>query len=54
MERNSEIDGIRGWAALLVLTFHFFKETFTGLFSELNHPGYGIKENHIKGFEIIV
>jgi peptidoglycan/LPS O-acetylase OafA/YrhL len=42
MERNSEIDGIRGWAALLVLTFHFFKETFTGLFSELNHPGYGI------------
>lgn len=26
--RNSEIDGIRGWAAFFVLVFHFYYETF--------------------------
>ncbi len=30
--RNSELDGIRGWAAISVLLFHFFAETFGILF----------------------
>lgn len=28
MNRNFEIDGLRGWAALNVIFFHFFRETF--------------------------
>ena len=30
--RNRELDGIRGWAAISVLLFHFFVETFGVLF----------------------
>jgi peptidoglycan/LPS O-acetylase OafA/YrhL len=30
--RNSELDGIRGWAAISVLLFHFFAETFGIIF----------------------
>jgi len=36
-ERNYEIEGIRGWAAFLVLLFHFFEETFGELFPYLQH-----------------
>lgn len=41
MERNSEIDGIRGWAALLVVFFHFFQETFGRPFPQLHSSLFG-------------
>lgn len=41
-ERNYEIDGIRGWAAFIVIIFHFFKETFTGFWPQLDHKAFGV------------
>lgn len=41
-ERNFEIDGIRGWAAFIVLIFHFFKETFGGYYPVFNHKVFGV------------
>lgn len=38
IDRLHEVDGIRGWAALLVLFAHFFGETFGVLFKELHNP----------------
>lgn len=34
--RNYEIDGIRGWAALVVVLFHFYQETFGVLYPVLH------------------
>lgn len=34
--RDHSIDGIRGWAALAVVLFHFFKEALKGLFPEVD------------------
>lgn len=36
--RTHEVDGIRGWAALSVLLFHFFHETFGNLVPALRAP----------------
>ena len=33
--RDHSIDGIRGWAALAVVLFHFFKEALKGIFPEV-------------------
>ena len=41
MERNTEIDGIRGWAALLVVMFHLFQEIFGRVFPFLHGTGFG-------------
>lgn len=41
-ERNFEIDGIRGWAAFIVLIFHFFKETFGRYYPVFNHNVFGV------------
>lgn len=41
-DRNLEIDGLRGWAAFIVLIFHFFKETFVGYHPDLDHKGFGV------------
>lgn len=38
MNRLNEIDGIRGWAALNVLLFHFINEMFSGIFPCLKNP----------------
>jgi peptidoglycan/LPS O-acetylase OafA/YrhL len=39
--RNHEVDGLRGWAALGVLFFHFFQESFGQLFPFLHDPIFG-------------
>lgn len=36
--RNHAVDGIRGWAALIVVLAHFYKELFSQLVPELNSP----------------
>ena len=38
MDRNHEIDGLRGWAALVVIFFHFFAEIFGRMFPYLHSP----------------
>jgi peptidoglycan/LPS O-acetylase OafA/YrhL len=38
--RNTELDGIRGWAAISVLLFHFFFETFGILFPSLRNGSF--------------
>jgi peptidoglycan/LPS O-acetylase OafA/YrhL len=38
--RVEEIDGIRGWAALAVVVFHFLVETFTKLHPDFSKAGY--------------
>lgn len=40
-QRYIEIDGIRGWAALSVVLFHFFPETFGVIFPFLHNPIFG-------------
>jgi peptidoglycan/LPS O-acetylase OafA/YrhL len=37
MNRNHEIDGIRGWAAFNVILFHFFRETFGKVYPYLHN-----------------
>lgn len=39
--RNAEIDGLRGWAALIVIFFHFFQETLGVLFPVFHDPIFG-------------
>ena len=37
-ERATELDGLRGWAAVSVVLFHLVSETFGAIFPVLRHP----------------
>jgi peptidoglycan/LPS O-acetylase OafA/YrhL len=39
--RNSEIDGLRGWASLVVILFHFYQEIFGNILPQLHSPLFG-------------
>lgn len=46
--RRVELDGIRGWAALSVILFHFFQETFGVLFPAFHSPFFNfILDGHL-------
>jgi len=40
-ERIYQFDGLRGWAALCVILFHFIYETFGARFAALKNPFFG-------------